>query len=191
VRALFPTTTVYSIDARSEDLFATDHPQGVAAIVSIPRQPLLQDLVASDQPILVLDGVADPGNLGTIVRSAEWFGIAAVVLVNDCADAFNAKAVRASMGAVVRVPILESTSDEIVAADRPLYVLDTGATRHLGTLRLDRRALFVVGSEAHGASDAFMNRAVGLSIRGAGAIESLNAAIAASILCYELMRADA
>ncbi|MBC8145643.1 MAG: RNA methyltransferase [bacterium] len=190
IQSLLPAATIYLLEKHSDALFATDNPQGVGAVVSMPRLPPLQELISRDGAILVLDGVSDPGNVGTILRSAEWFGLAGVALLNECADPFNPKCVRASMGAVVRVAIAETTVDELLSVELPLYALDGSARISLSDSPIARRALYVVGSEAHGVSTEIAQRATGIAIRGHGAIESLNAAVAASILCYELTRVD-
>jgi TrmH family RNA methyltransferase len=189
--SLHPGVDCFEIDERLADgLLATESSQGIAAVIEIPEQPLLQDVDLSDAPLLVLDGVADPGNVGTILRSAEWFAAAGVVLLPGCADPFNPKSVRASMGSLARVPIVEATHDEIIALERPLYALDTGARIALGRQPLPARAAYVVGSEAHGISDDIAHHATPIAIAGIGRVESLNAAIAASILLYELSRSD-
>jgi TrmH family RNA methyltransferase len=187
---LFPAIEHFAVGRGAESLFATEHSQGLAVVVDAPRSAALEELDRSDAPILVLDAVADPGNVGTILRSAEWFGVAGVVLLAGCADPLNPKSVRASMGSLVRVAIAEATIAELAQLDRPLFALDARADRTLGVDPLPRRALYVVGSEAHGLSDVVASRATGVAISGSGSVESLNAAIAASILCYELSRVD-
>jgi RNA methyltransferase, TrmH family len=188
--AMFPHLPLFGVDERLAALFATDHPQGLAVVVDIPEPPTLDALDRVDAPLLVLDGVADPGNVGTIIRSAEWFGVGGVILLEGCADPFNPKSVRASMGSIVRMPIVESAADAVSSLERPLYVLDAGGDLTLGRERLPRRGAYVIGSEAHGVSAAMALRGRGLAISGRGSVESLNAAIAASILCYELLRIE-
>jgi RNA methyltransferase, TrmH family len=191
VSAMFPDVAVYRVDERAEaSLFATESSQGVAVVVEVPEYPSIAAIDRSAAPILVLDAVADPGNLGTIIRSAEWFAIAGVLLLPGCADPFNPKSVRASMGSLVRVAIAEATIDDVAELDRPLFALDAKGSRVLGRDVLPRRASYVIGSEAHGISKEIAALGEGLAILGRGSVESLNAAIAASVLCYELSRLD-
>ena len=186
--AIFPGLPIFGVDERLDGLFATESPQGLAVVVEMPEPASIEELDGLDAPLLVLDGVADPGNVGTIVRSAEWFGMGGVVLLSGCADPFNPKSVRASMGSLVRVPIVEVAATELAALDRPLFVLDAGGGLTLGRDPLPRRGAYAIGSEAHGVSAEVALRGAGVSIAGAGHVESLNAAVAASILCYELSR---
>lgn len=188
LRSLFPATTVYLVDARMDAVFATDTSQGLAAIVDIPAPPSLRSIGLLAGPIIGLDGVSDPGNVGTIIRSAAWFGMSAVALLEDCADAYNPKAVRASMGAIARMPVIETSLNELLEIGRDVYGLDGEATATLRDDALPQSGVYIVGSEAHGLSSEARRHAKLVAIRGAGAIESLNAAIAASILCYELAR---
>jgi TrmH family RNA methyltransferase len=186
---LFPDERLYLIDGEGSDLFATENPQGVGAVVAMPEESDLAAIIARRQPTLYLDGISDPGNAGTIIRSAEWFGASGVIFGESSVDPYNPKAVRATMGAIFRVPILTGiTIENLVATDLPLYALDANARDHLGESRLPSAAIYAIGNEAHGVSRAVLDAAHPLSIRGSGHGESLNAAIAASVLLYEVSR---
>lgn len=191
VAGMLPSTTIYLVDDRSDSFFATEHSQGMGAVVAMLEETDLASLAGHDGPIIALDGVSDPGNLGTILRSAEWFAVAGVVLLPGCADPYNPKAVRASMGSLLRVPLATATATQLTAIDRPVFVMDAGGDQFVGSHRLPQRGVYVVGSEAHGVSHEIARDATKLAIRGRGEVESLNAAIAVSILCYELARVDA
>lgn len=137
--------------------------------------------------VLVLDRLADPGNLGTILRSAEAAGLDAVVLTPGSVDPTNPKVVRASAGALFHVPVLEATLADVRAAGLRMV----GTTSHDGTLHTDAdwsgRIALVLGNEAHGVDpDATMDDWVRIEHRGRA--ESLNVAMAATVLCFEAVR---
>jgi TrmH family RNA methyltransferase len=184
----FPGLPVF-VAGRDGGLFATEHSQGVAAVVDIPLPPSLAELAGSGRPLLMLDRVADPGNVGTIIRSADWFGLGGVLLGAESVDLYNPKTVRATMGAIFRLPAIEGVSvDDLVALGRPLIGLDAGSELYLESTELPSNGIYVIGGEAHGPSPELREASRQVSIRGSGQGESLNAAIAGSILCYELAR---
>ena len=186
---LFPETPIYALDEEKGDLFATENPQGVGAVVSMPEKVDLPGLLSGQGPFLYLEGISDPGNAGTIVRSAEWFGGSAVLFGEGSVDPYNPKTVRSTMGAIFRLPVVADVAvDELIAAELPLFALDAGGDFVLGESELPRRAIYAIGNEAHGVSPDLLGRSRALSIAGSGAGESLNAAIAASVLLYELSR---
>ncbi len=98
----FPACDIYEIANDDADLFATEQPQGIGAVVSMPEQVLFAELATYEGPLLFLDGLTDPGNVGTIIRTAEWFGIAGIIAGAETVDFWNPKVVRASMGAIRR-----------------------------------------------------------------------------------------
>ncbi len=138
---------------------------------------------------LVLENLQDPGNVGTILRTANAFGIPAVLLTGDCADLYNPKTVRASMGAVFRQRAVIVTYEELAALAKtaPLY----GAALHrdsadLRTLPLEGAAV-AVGNEGAGLSEALLALCAGtVLIPMTDRCESLNAAVAASVLMWEM-----
>ena len=176
-----------------EKVGTTRTPQPVLAVAPAPDAPALATLVAAPGPVVVAVDVSDPGNLGTLVRSAEAAGAAGMVCCGGV-DVHNPKAVRASAGAVLAVPI--------VTHDDPAAVLDAlrdAGRRALGTAAtggtpyteapLDEPVALVLGSEAHGMPDAVAARLDGtVSIPMAGATESLNVAVAGSVLLFEAAR---
>ena len=159
-------------------------PQGLAFVCALPEQ---QDLAPG--PLLALDEVRDPGNLGTILRTADAFG-AGVLLLGDCADPYAPKVVRATMGSLFRTPLRRCGPEELrtLAAGPVLAAVLDGDSRPIGEVSL-KNACVVIGNEAHGVSAAVRRAcdgAVSIPIRGA---ESLNAAVAAAIFLYEMARA--
>ena len=172
-------------------LAATETPQGVLAVADAPRTEL-GDLLDASLPavLLVLDGVQDPGNLGTLVRSAEALGAAGVISLPGTVDAWNPKAIRAAMGSSFRVPIVHAEWPTAAAALRTsgfrLLAADAGGAPIPHGLS---RAAIIVGNEGAGVSSdvaAEVDEVVGIPLRGRA--ESLNVAAAAAILLYELTR---
>ena len=190
------------IDASVEVLALTDRafdsvapavsPQPVLALVARPEVELPR-LLARHDLVLVLVGVSDPGNAGTIIRTAEACAARCVVVVGG-ADPWAPKAVRASAGSVLRVPVvqapdagmalgaLRAAGARIVAADA-----HDGATHDSGVLAEDGPVALVLGSESHGL-DASLRVDRRARIPMAGDIESLNVAMAATLLAFEYRR---
>jgi len=133
---------------------------------------------------LMLDGIQDPGNMGTIIRTADWFGIRQIVCSNDCADAFAPKVVQATMGSIVRVRLLYTDLMELVATNSGLQMyaaaLNGTSINQLGPVR---EGIVVIGNESKGIHPALMERCQHrITIPGTGHAESLNAAVAAGII---------
>jgi TrmH family RNA methyltransferase len=164
-------------------------PQGALVVAEIPRWPRPE---TPRRIGLILDEWRDPGNLGTVFRSADAAGADWVILTPGTVDAFGPKVVRAGMGVHFRLPVFsEWTWDEIVPLVRgiPLYLADAHAQTPYDEVDWKRPAALVVGGEARGASDkARRMGAVEISIPMQGAAESLNAAVAASAILLEASR---
>ena len=144
---------------------------------------------------LVLDGVQDPGNVGTVWRTADAFGADGLILCNGCADPWNPKTVRATMGAVFRLPVYESTlesaAETLSEAGVPLYAAALREdTEDIRAVSLERAAV-IIGSEGRGVSPQALElcqRTVKIPMRAR--CESLNAAVAASVVLWEMARND-
>jgi TrmH family RNA methyltransferase len=168
---------------------ATETPQGVAALVRMPAAQLDAVLGAASPLLVVLDGLQDPGNLGAIVRSAEAFGAAGVLLLPGTVCPWNAKALRGSAGSLFRVPVLQMQTEEALVALRAHAITICAAVARDGvdvaTARLDRPVALWIGNEGAGISAATLAQAdLRVQIPCPGPVESLNAAVAASILLY-------
>jgi TrmH family RNA methyltransferase len=173
------------------DKLLDDASQGVVALVDPPEWRMEQALL-TPQLVLVLDGVQDPGNLGTILRSAEAFAATAVVLLKGTASPFNPKAVRASAGSIFRVPFVHGLdAPQALAAlqdaGMPLYAAVPNSGSSMLEADLSRPCAIVIGSEGHGVSDTMRRASHDLFIPTAG-VESLNAAVSAAVLLYEAWR---
>lgn len=175
----------------------TRSPQGVAALV-VPPQFEVGDIFDAQEHALVViaAGLQDPGNLGTIVRSAEAFGASGVITTPGTVSLWNQKTVRASVGSVFRLPVATATSKEIVelAAERGVRLfaaLGSGGNDVLQAqdVRLTEPCAFLIGNEGAGLSHEWVDLgAESITIPCPGPVESLNAAVAASLLLYEASR---
>lgn len=177
---------------------ASDSPQGVAALVRL-KDFSLEDVLERLHvgPIIVLAGLQDPGNLGTILRSAEAFGCAGVVLGEGTVSPFNSKVIRASAGSVFRLPVvvakstggLEGISAKLHAQDVSLIATSSHKGTPLDQAVLTRPAAIFVGSEGSGLPRTLMTRMdESVAIPHAAQVESLNAGVAGSIVLYEAAR---
>jgi TrmH family RNA methyltransferase len=176
-------------DRLFQDIAATEASQGVIALVR-PPQWSLDHLFRGRSLIVVLDGLQDPGNAGTIVRAAEAFGATGVMFLKGAVGAFHPKTLRASAGSLFRVPFVQSIEVPLALASLRQHRLDiyaampfTGSEHAARDLDLSRRCALVIGSEGRGISREF-SASLRVAIPTAG-VESLNAAVAASILLYE------
>ena len=169
----------------------TESPQGIVFLCKGESLALPGQLTG--ERYLVLDGVQDPGNVGTIWRTADAFGADGLILCGGCADPWNPKTVRATMGAVFRLPAyecpLEQAAERLQAAGIPLYAAALqDNTVDVRGLELHRAAV-IVGSEGHGVSPLALTLCRGtLRIPMRARCESLNAAVAASVVLWEMVR---
>ena len=144
--------------------------------------------------VLCLDGVQDPGNVGTVLRTADAFGTDAVFLTGACADLYNPKTVRATMGSLFRVPVFRTEPAGFLAAMEeagiPVYAAALSAdARDIREVPMDRAAV-IIGSEGAGVSPWLQARAAGrIIIPMRGVTESLNAAVAASVVLWLMQNA--
>lgn len=168
-----------------------DTPQGVLAVLQ-KQEHDLESIISKDSFILMLlDEVRDPGNVGTIIRTADACGITAVILSKGCADLYNSKTIRATMGSMFHIPVITDT--ELMTLVEQLKQADAevmGADPHSNISCLDvpgkQRTAIIIGNEANGLRDEIKAAASQrITIPMPGKAESLNAGIAAAILMYE------
>ena len=169
---------------------STNHPSGIISVLKPPKG----DLKKINHEIIILDNIADPGNLGTIFRTANWFGINDILLSEECVDPYNPKVIRSAMGAHFRmniisgkidqyIKILQSNDFQIIAAE-----LNTKDSIKNFKLNADKWAL-VMGSEAHGLSESVSKLVTRkIKIPQVGEIESLNVSVACGIFLYQFSK---
>ena len=169
-------------------------PQGVLATVNMPEYDVKEILSDERKAWVLLDDLRDPGNLGTIIRTSEGAGMSGVIMSKESVDLFNPKVVRSTMGAIFRVKFcyVESLIDIIEEIKKSGY--DVYATAMEGSEVYDcvdytKGSAFIIGNEANGVSDAVFEKASKrIRIPMEGKLESLNAAVSAAIIMYEMAR---
>ena len=188
----------YEFEVMEDHIFAsvsgTETPQGVLLIVKRSETPLEMMLEAPNPLLVVLENLQDPGNLGTILRTAEGAGADGVILCNNCVDLYNPKTVRSTMGSIFRVPVCRPGDGVSVASRLRKAGIHTYAAHLDGSVFYDEAdyregCAFLIGNESAGLSAPLTKAAEHLiKIPMAGGLESLNASVAASILMYEAVR---
>jgi RNA methyltransferase, TrmH family len=169
-------------------------PQGVAAVARLPPTSPADATAAAGPLALVLVGVGDPGNAGTLLRSAEAAGAGAVLFCDDSVDPFGPKCVRSSAGSLFRLAVVRACAWDAAAAALAAAGVRTVATLARGAPPYDRADLgdplaLVLGSEPHGLPDRVAAAAdAAVTIPMAGRAESLNVAMAGTVLCFEAAR---
>lgn len=160
-------------------------PEGILAVVHKQEKE-----INFDEPFIALDAIANPGNVGTIIRTAEWFGINHIFLGRDCADKYNPKVVRASMGSIFRSTVVHIDNLKTFIEDNyssfEIYAATLDANTELSKIKPKKKFGIIFGSESHGISeelDPIINKK--FKIEGLGKNDSLNVAIAVGIVLYK------
>ena len=167
----------------------TQQPPGLLGVFHLPKPRIPQPT----ERILILDGIREPGNLGTILRSAAAAGMDLVILAPGCVDPYNAKVLRAGMGAHFRSPLVEASWKEIRGFCRDMPIYAAAADAEAKYTEIDWRGPWslILGNEAHGISRGARALArTSIAIPMAGAAESLNVASAAAVILFEARRQD-
>lgn len=171
-----------------QKISALQTPQGILALIEIPKssKTSAKDI---EEIALVLDGVQDPGNLGTIIRTADWFGIKHLICSEDCVEVYNPKVVQATMGSLTRVKVTYQSLPELLSqSELPIYgTLLKGD--NIFNAAWSTKGFLVLGSEGKGISEEILALITHpLTIPGGKNTESLNVAIAGAICCAEMSR---
>lgn len=165
------------------------------SFLSSPNQVLAVVYLKKDKEVvdsnitLLLDSVQDPGNMGTIIRIADWFGISQLVCNGACADPYSPKVVQSSMGGIFRVNILFKNGIEFLnqQSDIPSYAASLNGTP-LNEIGKIQAGIIVIGNESKGINEELLNRCThNVTIPKLGNAESLNAAVATGIICHSLL----
>lgn len=169
-------------------------PQGVLGLVTIPQYSLDDMLQQERRNYILLDDLRDPGNLGTIMRTAEGAGMSGVILSSGSVDLFNPKVVRSTMGAIFRMPYcyvdsMPETVRKIREVGCEIYAAAMEGSMVYDEPDYTAGAAVVIGNEANGVSDAVLQeKPVNIRIPMEGELESLNAAVSAAVIMYEIHR---
>ncbi len=168
----------------------TEHPQGILAVAEVPSQTITSLRLGPMARMLVLDAIQDPGNVGTLVRTAAAMGAAAVVALPGTADLWNAKVVRSAAGAHFRLPLVHSSIDELLAFLTETHIPLWGTAADgapIGEVAAPQQLAIAVGNEGAGLSDRIRAAVAHMvSLPMAAGVESLNVAVAAGITLYAL-----
>lgn len=168
-------------------------PQQVIGLFQLPKDDATISEIAEDNLCLALDGVQDPGNMGTIIRLADWFGIKHIFCSTDTVDAFSPKATQATMGAISRVRVhYINLSEELLKCNAPIYGTHLDGDNIYKTT-LTAHGVIIMGNEGKGVSpevSALVNSRLYIPPYPANAekVESLNVAIATAVVCAEFRR---
>ena len=174
-----------------EQISALTTPNQVIGIFEIPAIKLNPESL-KEELVLALDDIRDPGNLGTIIRIADWFGIKNILCSESCVDLFNPKVVQATMGSISRVNVCFGDLDRVLVklkAYMPVYgsVLEG---KDIYSLELSANGVILIGNESNGVSDSLLklvSHEISIPNFSSGA-DSLNAAIATAVICSEFRR---
>lgn len=175
-------------------LSAQKSPSGILAVVK-QRKTIIHAADLKNKFTLCLDGVRDPGNLGTIIRIADWFGIEHVICSNDTVELYNPKVIQASMGSFIRVKLCYTNLDELIPEAKSLQIPVFGATLKGQNVYLSKHSgegIIIMGSESHGISASLLtlldteitipSKLLAANSETQAPIDSLNVAVACSIV---------
>ena len=187
---LFPQAELVT-EVQMEQMSGQDTPPGILAVANIPA---MRQLSPSSRFILALDGIANPGNMGTLIRTAEWFGIHDIVCSLDCVEIWNPKVIQATMGSIFRTNVIEVDLTQFLPEQQRQGMAIYGALlegKNLFEMGDCKNGVIVIGSESHGIRKEVLpciSCPITIPRIGASQTESLNASVAAGIIMAELTR---
>ncbi len=186
-------TVHYLKESHFNKLADTENSQGIAAVVLTKQDKYYESLYKS-KLIIALDKINDPGNMGTIIRTAYWFGADSVIISEDSVDIYNPKVLRATQGALFHIDIyndvnLPKTLENLKKHGLAIYLLDAKAEKNIGDITPGDKTILVFGNEAGGISEYILNKGFErVKIKGFTNCESLNVSAACAIALYEFTR---
>lgn len=187
-------TKVYTvIDTIFKSISDTDTPQGILAVCN-QKLYNVSDTICNNPFIIIADNLQNPGNLGTIIRTADAAGATGVLLSQNTVDLYNPKTLRATMGSIFHIPIVQNVDVQKVISDlkaNNITVISSDLKANIMpySINLKKSIALIVGNEANGVSENILNEAdILVKIPLIGKAESLNVSIASSILLYEVVR---
>ena len=159
-------------------------------VLAVFKKPFFGEIKPNANITLVLDNIQDPGNMGTMVRTADWFGIKTIVCSEDCSDVFNPKVVQATMGSIARVQVVYTSLPDFFDSYRNISVYDTVLDgEDIREIKPVKEAIIIIGNESKGISKELLKRVEHkITIPGKGNAESLNAAVATGIVLSRLVK---
>lgn len=191
-------TSIHKVIYISDELFYevsdTEKPQGILAVVEYDLKTIDDIISEKDNFLILLDRVQDPGNMGTIIRTADAFGSNGIIVTEGCVDIFNPKTIRSTMGSIFHIPLLYyKSANEAIRdlKDKGITVITTSLDAKEYCFNVDFKKDFalIIGNEASGVSNEVIDDSdLLIKIPMPGDAESLNAAIASSVIMYEVLR---
>ncbi len=176
-----------------KDLVDTENTQGILGVVRFKEKKIEHNINQEDKFLLILDRIQDPGNMGTIIRTADAAGVDAIIALKGCVDIYNPKVIRSTMGSIFDMKIIHSTQEECIKELKSKNFkivssyLDTNNYYH--ETKYEKHTALVIGNEANGINDELIKESDTLvKIPIYGNAESLNAAISSAILMYEIKK---
>ena len=175
------------------EMVDTENTQGILAVLRYKERDLVNNINQDDKFVLILDRIQDPGNMGTIIRTADSAGVDAIILLKGCVDIYNPKVIRSTMGSIFDMNIIQTTQDEAVdflkANNFDIVSSYLHTESYYNETTYDGKIALVIGNEANGINDELISKSDKLiKIPIYGNAESLNAAISAAILMYEIKK---
>jgi len=176
-----------------KDISNTESPQGILAVIKAKKLDF-EDIVQEHNKIIILEGLQDPGNMGTIIRTADAAGMTGIIISEGCVDIYNPKVLRSTMGSVFHLPVYQckdivNTLKLIKTRGIKIYATHLKGNQSCHDLKMDGDVAIIIGNEANGINDETAGLAdVLVRIPMPGKAESLNASVAAGILMYEVVR---
>ena len=174
-------------------LVDTESTQGILAVVKFNQRTIQENLKDEHRFVVILDRIQDPGNMGTIIRTADAAGVDAIIALKGCVDIYNPKVIRSTMGSIFDMNIIHATQEEAVRLlklknfDIVSSYLDTD--NYYDKVEYNYKTALVIGNEANGINDELVSKSdVLVKIPIYGKAESLNAAISSAILMYEIKK---
>ncbi len=180
--------------ATIESCSALEHPEGLLAVVEMPDPGFDARKIPEKRPLLCIEGLQDPGNLGTLFRIADHFALGGLLLSPDSVDPFNPKVVRSSMGAIFEQPVYKEElpkAIETLRGEGRKVVATEPEAFSIYSHPLEQEVGLLFGSESHGLSEKIKGMAdESRSLPALGRVGSLNVAVSAGIFCSELLRGE-
>lgn len=175
------------------EMIDTENTQGILAVIKYKNRNVGNNIKKDDKFVLVLDRIQDPGNMGTIIRTADSAGVDAIILLKGCVDIYNPKVIRSTMGSIFDMNIIQATQNEAVdflkSNDFSIVSSYLQTENYYNETTYDDKIALVIGNEANGINDELILKSDKLiKIPIYGKAESLNAAISAAILMYEIKK---
>ncbi|WP_300275999.1 TrmH family RNA methyltransferase [Peptacetobacter sp.] len=175
------------------EMIDTENTQGILAVVSYEKKSLENNLTDKDKYIVVLDRIQDPGNMGTIIRTADAAGVDTIITLKGCVDIYNPKVIRSTMGSIFSMNIIPAKRDEMLEKlkAKGIKIVSSwlNTENWYDTVEYGEKVALVIGNEANGIDDIIAeNSDLLVKIPIYGSAESLNAAISSAILMYEIKK---